>query len=316
VVEQPSIHHPLKPKNGFLINDQISATIKNDTTSGIIYITLFWEGATTRNSSVAVRSLKCICVGSSVVANAKHLVITKITLGSTIYYMRIFYCGIINMNTTKKNSNLLCIIAIVVFLLVLGVAFIMIIKSEKWAPPLEDQGFLGLADPGQMLRCNGVQLGAMETKGCGECSRAAEACLRHPLHGDKCRHALGKCADSNCELRSMMNRCSIGRSPDYSRGGTPQAQCPSCGELGESHISEEYRGNSSEGASCPTWTCRNKFDCGALRPGLAPAYAACFPDAIAGLCSADGTCKCSSTGLCVPKNPPAPRKNALTLFNT
>ena len=131
------------------------------------------------------------------------------------------------MNTTKKNSNLLCIIAIVVFLLVLGVAFIMIIKSEKWAPPLVDQGFLGLADPGQMLRCNGVQLGAMETKGCGECSRAAEVCLRHPLHGDKCRHALDKCADSKCELRSMMNRCSIGRSPDYSRGGTPQAQCPS-----------------------------------------------------------------------------------------
>ena len=130
------------------------------------------------------------------------------------------------MNTTKKNSNLLCIIAIVVFLLVLGVAFIMIIKSEKWAPPLVDQGFLGLADPGQMLRCNGVQLGAMETKGCGECSRAAEVCLGRP-HGDKCRHALGNCTDSNCELRSMMNRCSIGRSPDYSRGGTPQAQCPS-----------------------------------------------------------------------------------------
>jgi hypothetical protein len=135
------------------------------------------------------------------------------------------------MNTTKKNSSLLYI-AIAVFLLVLGVAFIMIIKSEKWAPPLEDQGFLGLADPGQMLRCNGAQLRAMNTKGCGECSRAAEVCLRHPLLGDKCLNALGKCAGSKCDHRSMMTRCIIERSPDYFRGGTPQAQCPSSGELG------------------------------------------------------------------------------------
>jgi len=88
--------------------------------------------------------------------------------------------------------------------------------------------FLGLADPAEMLGANHAELVAQNSH-CGACARSMQVTQRFPLTNPPVRRMHYKrCMDSKCPdsvKRLVARQSRISTSPDYSRGGTPQAQC-------------------------------------------------------------------------------------------
>jgi hypothetical protein len=100
------------------------------------------------------------------------------------------------------------------------------LEKEGWAPPLIDQGFLGLANGAQMNQCNAAQLAALN-HGCQPCAQAATVCMSDPFNIEKCNNALMLCNKSSCSngnvVAAVQAGCRISGTHDYSPRGTPSA---------------------------------------------------------------------------------------------